>query len=74
MGRQANKEKQHQQLVELLTLQKILILTQLIFLLLESMVTVLEEEYKINQVWLLVPSELYNRLIMINNLAIQKSI
>ena len=74
MRRQANKEKQHQQLVELLTLQKILILTQLIFLLLESMVTVLEEEYKINQVWLLVPSELYNRLIMINNLAIQKSI
>jgi hypothetical protein len=74
MRRQANKEKQHQQLVELLTLQKILILTQLIFLLLESMVTVLEEEYKINQVWLLVPSELYHRLIMINNLAIQKSI
>ena len=74
MRRQGNKEKQHQRLVELLTLQKILILTQLIFLLLESMVTVLEEEYKIKQVWLLVPSELYHRLIMINNLAIQKSI
>ena len=71
---QVSKGKQHQLLAELPILQTISTLTQWIYLLPESMVTALDEEDKIKQVWLPARSELYHHSIMTNNQAIQKSI